>query len=426
MDVLWDRNIRVYDENSKVFVSSKIKEVFKTGVKKTYILTLEDGKTIQSTLEHKFFDREGKFRSLETFKPDDFIAVNGEFVYQSKDWFSEAKLRNIANGKGVQGIADEAGCSYHTIRKWIKIHGLQFTKHEVMSYTKIWNKDLPSEMQPMYGKVHSDETRQKQHESSRKRCEPNLYKGGESEDTAERLKIWQWQHKRKNMILKKFNSKCVSCESDEHLEIDHVIPVSQAPELAYDASNLQLLCKDCHREKSTEESVSAKQTVRYKKVVSIEYFGEEETYDLEVEHASHNYIANGIVVHNSGRYSEMPETPIISQARRQDTKNRQNSIDDFDVHDKGLWENEQRLAWDTAWCVYNDALKRGVAKEVARNVLPEGMTQSTMYMSGTIRSWIHYLDVRTGNGTQLEHIEVAKQIREILSTEMPLIFPTFL
>jgi thymidylate synthase (FAD) len=124
----------------------------------------------------------------------------------------------------------------------------------------------------------------------------------------------------------------------------------------------------------------------------------------------------------SGRYSSMPETPIISKARRQDTKNRQNSIDDLDEGIKEEWVKTQLDVWTTAWNKYQDVLKQGLAKEVARNILPEGMVQSTMYMTGTIRSWIHYLDVRTGNGTQLEHIDVANEIKNILGEEIPSVF----
>jgi thymidylate synthase (FAD) len=124
----------------------------------------------------------------------------------------------------------------------------------------------------------------------------------------------------------------------------------------------------------------------------------------------------------SGRYSVMPETPIISEARRQDLKNRQNSIDDFDQSTKDAWEDSQNKVWELSRSVYDQAIASGIAKEVARNVLPEGMVQSTMYMTGTIRSWIHYLQVRTGNGTQAEHIEIANQILDLLETEVPAIF----
>jgi thymidylate synthase (FAD) len=124
----------------------------------------------------------------------------------------------------------------------------------------------------------------------------------------------------------------------------------------------------------------------------------------------------------SGRYAEMPETPILSHARRQDPKNRQNSIDDFDESVIDGWNYVQQEHWNKCYYMYQSAIENGIAKEVARSVLPEGMVQSTMYMSGTIRSWIHYLEVRTGNGTQLEHIEVARQIQDVLKVELPAIF----
>jgi thymidylate synthase (FAD) len=124
----------------------------------------------------------------------------------------------------------------------------------------------------------------------------------------------------------------------------------------------------------------------------------------------------------SGRYAEMPEKPIFSKARRQDPKNRQNSIDDLDDAILDTWKDFQDDVWALSLSMYEMALDMGIAKEVARNVLPEGMVQSTMYMTGTIRSWIHYLEVRTGNGTQLEHIEVARQIQDVLKVELPAIF----
>lgn len=124
----------------------------------------------------------------------------------------------------------------------------------------------------------------------------------------------------------------------------------------------------------------------------------------------------------SGRYSVMPENPIISEARRQDLKNRQNSIDDLDQETKDDWRESQNKVWGLARATYDQAIASGIAKEVARNVLPEGMVESTMYMTGTIRSWIHYLQVRTGNGTQAEHIDVANQILGLLENEVPAIF----
>jgi thymidylate synthase (FAD) len=123
----------------------------------------------------------------------------------------------------------------------------------------------------------------------------------------------------------------------------------------------------------------------------------------------------------SQRYSEVQLRPELPSLRRQDLTNRQNSIDDFeDVATPGRLSFEQRIAhlYSASYKVYQDLLDAGVAKECARKVLPMN-SPTRLYMSGTIRSWIHYLSVRTGVETQLEHRQIALAIAEILSRELP-------
>lgn len=418
MQSVWKRGVRVYDERSKSFKRALVKEVFKTGIKPVYEVTLSDGKKIKSTLEHKFLSKEG-FTPLNNLSVGDFIGVNGIPVYQSKDWMVESKSESIQNGTGVQGIADKAGCSYHTIRKWLKVHGIQFTKNEVATYAKVWNKGLPSKLQPNYGNNVSDESRQKMRDSARKGVDSNLYTNGNSSFRSFRQSVYDWQNKYKKAILSKYQGECVYCHNKEELQIDHVMPVSLYPELAFDVNNLQILCKPCHRKKSIKETTIAKQTCTWKRIESIEYVGEEQTYDMEVNHESHNYIANGIVVHNSQRYSPVTEFETI-QARRQDKKNRQNSFDDLDDIDKAWFLSAQAKVINEANNVYRDALNRGIAKECARMVLPL-LTQTRLYMKGSIRSWIHYLQVRCGDDTQKEHREIAMLIKALMSTHLPTI-----
>lgn len=126
----------------------------------------------------------------------------------------------------------------------------------------------------------------------------------------------------------------------------------------------------------------------------------------------------------SQRYAEVVEPPVLREARLQDTKNRQNSlpVEDEDLQD--WWEQSQKLCAKTTQYYYERALKKGIAKEQARALLPEGLTPSRMYMSGTIRSWMHFLDVRTGNGTQKEHQDVAWSIYEQLFEQIPTIMTT--
>lgn len=109
----------------------------------------------------------------------------------------------------------------------------------------------------------------------------------------------------------------------------------------------------------------------------------------------------------------------LREARLQDTKNRQNSIetDDKELQDK--WNLMQQTLINNAEHAYNWAIDNGIAKEQARVVLPEGNTQSRMYMNGTLRSWIHYCELRRSNGTQKEHMEIAEECWKIIAEKFP-------
>ena len=109
----------------------------------------------------------------------------------------------------------------------------------------------------------------------------------------------------------------------------------------------------------------------------------------------------------------------LREARLQDTKNRQNSIETDNYALKTLWEEQQRFIIDSAKSAYDWAIEQGIAKEQARAVLPEGNTQSRMYMNGTLRSWIHYCQLRMNNGTQKEHAEVATECWKIITDKFP-------
>ena len=119
----------------------------------------------------------------------------------------------------------------------------------------------------------------------------------------------------------------------------------------------------------------------------------------------------------SQRYAEVTEIEV-PQLRRQDLDNRQNSIDDFPEELSEELQDMITLHNNKSNSLYKKLLAYGVAKECARNVLPLS-TKTRMYMSGTIRSWLHYIDLRASHGTQVEHSQIARQIGEILDTELP-------
>jgi thymidylate synthase (FAD) len=111
----------------------------------------------------------------------------------------------------------------------------------------------------------------------------------------------------------------------------------------------------------------------------------------------------------------------LREARLQDTKNRQNSIETNDKLLQDQWNQKQQLVIESAISAYEWAIEQGIAKEQARVVLPEGNTVSRMYMNGTLRSWVHYIELRSANGTQKEHIEVAQACAQVIAKVFPLI-----
>jgi len=126
----------------------------------------------------------------------------------------------------------------------------------------------------------------------------------------------------------------------------------------------------------------------------------------------------------SQRYADpaaMSDTFVVRDARLQDQKNRQNSVECDDEYINERWEEEQLKVILKAKEAYDWAIDNGIAKEQARSVLPEGNTKSRLYANGTIRSWIHYVELRSANGTQKEHIELAKEIACAIHAIFPMI-----
>lgn len=430
--------VRVFDEDTKTFVNANIKEVFCTGLKPVFKITLANGKSITATKEHKFFTPDG-FKTLEdavglimqgntaAMKNQTFLACNGIEAHQDKDWLSSTKQAAIANKGGLNFIAETAGVSIHTIRKWLKKHSLQFTKQEVAMYTPIWNKGLHGYSLPK----HSMETIEKMKKSAKRGEESNLWKGGA--DRGERQKIADWCNSNRTEFLKQSDYKCNRCESNDKLELHHKLAVVNYPEFAYQKDNIEVLCKYCHRNHHKlngdmqtwrSKSKGNRLTIEWSAVTNIEYMGEQMTYDMEVNHSSHNYVGNGILTHNSQRYADPTKELkfVLREARLQDQTNRQNSIKlDTASEDEDVqfliyeWNRRQQEVIELVRENYTWAINAGIAKEQARSILPEGNTMSKLYVQGTLRSFIHYIEVRTEEGTQLEHQELAFAVAKAIA-----------
>ena len=138
-------------------------------------------------------------------------------------------------------------------------------------------------------------------------------------------------------------------------------------------------------------------------------------------------IARQILRHRSFSFQEFSQRYAVAQdftlreARMQDNKNRQNSVENADMDLQKTWERKQQGVIDEAKLAYQWALDKGIAKEQARAVLPEGNTMSTLYVNGTLRSWIHYIELRKDAGTQKEHRVVAEKCLEQIVRIVPLL-----
>lgn len=141
-------------------------------------------------------------------------------------------------------------------------------------------------------------------------------------------------------------------------------------------------------------------------------------------------IAHQIVRHRSFSFQEFSQRYAnpkeqgemfeYSEARLQDTKNRQNSIETSDVGLQAWWDAQQKFVAEISKKIYDEALEKGIAKEQARKILPEGITKTKLYMNGTLRSWVHYIQLRGANGTQKEHMEIAHACAKVISEIFPL------
>ena len=163
--------------------------------------------------------------------------------------------------------------------------------------------------------------------------------------------------------------------------------------------------------------------IRY--LIEHQHWSPFEMVNMCVEISTTRSIAAQILRHRSfsfqefsQRYAEVPIPASLPELRRQDLKNRQNSIDDLDEDKKKFFDAKIGHLYSECYRVYQDLLDAGVAKECAREVLPMS-APTKLYMNGTIRSWLHYCDLRTSNGTQKEHALIAAQVQDLLYQHLP-------
>lgn len=212
-----------------------------------------------------------------------------------------------------------------------------------------------------------------------------------------------------------------------------MVSYSQVPEGDFiGLDDLQEIIAYCARVSNPANQMNSETSTKLiKYLINHKHWSPLEMVSVCLEIDTTRDIAHQIVRHRSFAFQEfsqryadpasMGEQFILREARLQDTKNRQNSIETNDERLSAEWRLRQQDVIDTAKEHYNWAIENGIAKEQARAVLPEGNTKTRLYMNGTLRSWVHYIELRGANGTQKEHMDIAHACAKVIAGVFPLI-----
>jgi thymidylate synthase (FAD) len=206
--------------------------------------------------------------------------------------------------------------------------------------------------------------------------------------------------------------------------------VSYSQPSEYFAENMTELIAFCARvsnPSNQNNTDTSEKLIRY--LIKHKHWSPLEMVSMCLEVVTTRDIARQILRHRSFSFQEFSQRYadptkeldfVLREARLQDPKNRQNSIECDNPALQAFWETQQKRVLDAAKGAYDWAIENGIAKEQARAVLPEGLTESRLYMNGTLRSWIHFIELRSANGTQKEHQLVAKECAKVIATVFPM------
>lgn len=446
--------LRCLDEATGTFTTGKVKAIVRSGMKYLFKVTLEDGKTITSTKDHRFLTPNGWQRLEDALgglsvsagglatagRLGGELLVNGELAYRDRGWLEE---QYVARGFTQESIAQMAGVSTHTVRAWVRKHDLQKPLGSWGRGLRPWNAGV----RYTAGWNHSPETRAKL--SMAKRGEGNpQWKGGIS-PVGQPLRAGVVAVRAE--VFARDAHTCRLCgDVGGHLTLHHVLPLWSRPDLALDASNLATVCRSCHTQKLnshelefveqfgrslTEIPVSARATKgggrllvpRRRKIVSVEYAGVRETYDIEMDGVNHNFVANGIVTHNSQlsqRYVDESDAAfVIPPAIIGDvalTAAWQAQIESAQATYVALVEKlMDRYKW-----VDDKIHRRKMAREAARGVLPNS-TETKIVVTANARGWRTMLELRSSEGAEFEIRRMACMVLRVMQQEAPAFFSDF-
>lgn len=364
----------------------------------------------------------GRQRGLKT------VVSNG--LYRDKAWLQA----QLSQGLHVDDMAALAGCSIESVKKWVYAHGLELNKRSPGT-DKPWNKNVTGYKLAL-SQADLEQRRARAKGFTKRGAASNFWKGGTSTN---RALIGAWTRQTAPQVHAKFSYRCQRCgQLGGKLHAHHLVPVFANESLAYEFDNLDSICKPCHEHihqnslevdfaanfqpllepqlwQSKPRPVERKLKAHPVEVVSVEYLGTQTTYDLEVEGPWHNFVANGVVVHNSFRYTG---SRIVDVAL-----GKQDVEDVFYLRPLGAYSDRQGKKYeytpearqqDLDWCLeasrrYKARIDQGFAEEHARGLIPFDIRQHWV-MSANVRSLMHLLDLRWKADAQLEAQKMCEEI----------------
>lgn len=450
-------NIRCLNETSNTFITGHIKHIYKTGIKPVFKITLDGGKTLTCTKEHKLLSSRGWLslndivhgiqistnNVISTGILDTEILTNGIEAYKDKEWLN---LQYIINNFSQKEIADIAGISHHTVRSWIRKFNLQKPLGSWTIGKVPWNKGRRYNNPPM-------STTNKLIVSQRMMGSNNhRWKGGITKDA---ITIRRPVNKLRSLIYQRDGNTCRLCKNTSiNTSIHHIIPIWANKTLATDIDNLAVLCNSCHYKIHGHEleyvdqlnreyikyipvGIKSPHPVRKfipksKKIISVSYQGLRETYDLEMEDPHHNFIANGIVTHNSQasqRYISPDKLQFIIPAALLElpqSSDKENALLAFQRTIQTI-ENDYKRLIDLLTQQFTDITKTEARKrrlEIGRSILPNA-TATEIVVTANARALRHFLELRGSLGAEPEIRRLAHMLWKSLRYEAPLLFGDF-
>jgi thymidylate synthase (FAD) len=449
--------LRVLNEDTGEFEAGHINDIIDKGIQPVYRLTLADGKQLTVTENHRLLTSEGwktmraalgLLGSGETAQigRDCFLLTNGVPVHQDSSWMRTRRQQ----GKSVTEIAQEAGCSYHTVRKWLARHDLRFTKEERYRSRAPWNKGLSG----YRTRLRVNDAHKAAIRTARSGTRSNFWRGGTSSD---RALIARWTTDQAPVVHQQYDYTCQSCGArGGKLHAHHIIPVWLEPSRAREIGNLITVCDRCHpRIHRTQASELAfakrfeaqvgfakdigrvqrkgwKLTAHPVAVVSIAYVGLRQTYDLSVAGPWHNFVANGVVVHNSFnefsmRYAKATDdfyVPAAEDVRTQVGKPGAYSFEPVSDEVAQTTRKELQQVYEIAFATYEQLVELGVARELARAALPVG-AYTEFYWTVNARALMNFLSLRNAETAQREIRRYAEACEHFFAERMPVTYEAF-